>query len=149
MGNTSSEKITENQQILTEVTQISEQFCNIGCNQNIDGTTIISINQVGDINVTQMCQLLDIQCVMKSTMDTQIDSILEAINNQSTTQTTTDFWQLPSSSKETLDITQLISNQITQIQIASCNIEANQEMSNTYIYSANQVGDIYQERRVI
>ena len=56
-GNSSSEKITENQQIITEVTQISEQFCNIGCNQNIDGTTIISINQVGDINVTQMATI--------------------------------------------------------------------------------------------
>ena len=133
MGPTSSQHITENQTILTTVTQVAQQSCKIGCAQNQTNVTVISKNQKGDINIDETCQLSGIECIMSSTIDAQIDNILSAINDQSITQSS---GLIPnfSAAKSSLDVTQLINNQITQLQYSACEIAANTNQDNIYIF---------------
>jgi hypothetical protein len=149
MGNNTSQKITENQQILTTATQISASSCNIDCTQDISDVTIIKIGGTGDINIYQTCTLSGVSCVMQTSMDTQIDTILSAIADQSSSQSSQPFWDIPSNCKQSVDITQLIENTITQVQVSSCEISAVQTQKNIYVYAQDVDGDITLSQEVL
>lgn len=149
MGNSSSQKITENQQILTTSTQIANSSCLITCNENIENMTLIIIGGTGDVTISQQCELSDVSCVMESSLDSNIDSILSAINSQSSEQSGVPIWDMPQNSRQTVDITQLITNSITQIQTASCEISANLTQNNNYIYIQDRNGDITLSQEIV
>ena len=142
MGSNTSQHIKTNQEVLTSMIQESESSCNAEVIEKIDNTSIIVPpgGSVGDISISQVSSIDNINCIMSSSFDTNITSILDSLASQSISvpNFTLDFNNM----NQSVNLNQLITNTVSQIQVSSCDFSARDEIDNTYIYVGGDAGDI-------
>ena len=97
----------------------------------IDGTTI-----QGNVEFNQTCNLNQ-QCVINSTLDTQVQSILDSLSKQTSVTTRGLFDILGSSSTQSNDVRQTLTTNISNLINSTCRSTANIVNENNFVYLNN------------
>lgn len=140
MAPSSDQFIDSNQTIINNVLMVSSQACYFACQQDISNNTVIIIGGNGEINIKQECNLTGLSCIMKSTLDNQIQNSMASMLDQSTTQQA--GWVLNFADlNETVNITQYMQNSITQMMSSTCTFETTQSITGNYFYVEGRNGD--------
>src|SRR5438309_5169098 len=129
MGGVQTQTINDNQTIVNNMLQLSEESCNIKCQNVFTGNNITIISNNIDFSLDQYCSLDNVSCIMGSSFDVEIQNILKSMLKQEAT-AVNGFSLNFNDINEDVNLNQLIENQISQIQQSSCNITAGQEISN-------------------
>lgn len=141
MGSSTSQQLASNQTVVNSMLQVSRQSCSARCSNDISGLTVIVIGGTGDINITQECKLTDINCIMTTTLDTQIENILKAMAQQNTSAMngfTLDWTNI----NQSVDLYQYLQNSITQMMDSSCTFEAGNTATGLYFYVQDRNGNL-------
>lgn len=143
MGSNQSQSISSNQKILTSIIQNSEQQCKFSCNNNLSDFTVIvgPGGEIGDINVSQVCAIEGVECIMQSSFDGNLETILESMASQQAS-AMNGFAINFANINQDVDLNQLITNSITQVQKSSCDFSAGNNIDNVYFYVGGTAGDI-------
>jgi hypothetical protein len=97
----------------------------------IDGTTI-----QGNIEFNQTCNLQQ-SCVINSTLDTQVESILDSLSKQTSVTTRGLFDILGSSSTQENDVRQSLTTNISNLINSTCQSTADITNANNFVYLNN------------
>lgn len=134
MGSNQSNITRNTQEITTNMIQQSKQDCNISCENRAENTTfIIKNSNVGDVGIVQSCKMSGNQCLMKSSFDTNMSSILDSMLQQSASAPSGLALSFNNVGQK-VSLNQLIENSVTQQQAAACSFTAINETNNTFFY---------------
>ena len=119
---------------------LQTQSSNCGATQNVSasGNTIIVVDgnlKNVDVGVSISGQQTDATCAMTNTMDSQVKQLLETQLSQDITMESGLFGFLsPNKTKVRNDVTQSISNVLTQVTESNCSVSQNINANNNYVY---------------
>ena len=149
MGSNQSNVMTSKQQVVNNMYQESSQECNITCENIQSGNTIEIIDSEinGTVGFIQTCTLDSPSCIMKTTLDTNVSTILDAMLKQ-TSSAPSGLSLSFNNSNQRINLEQYIENSITQIQSTSCDLLSKNEMVNNAIFVKNSTvnGDVIFEQ---
>ena len=140
MGTNTNQKTKINQEIATDIVQVSTSYCNISVDVNFDNNNIIVIGNNGDFDFSQRATIENATCNMNSSLDSQIENIIKSLIDTSASAQngfTLDFTNI----NQQTSVYQTISNSMTQMMSATCNITASSNRSNNYIYLVDNDGN--------
>lgn len=138
MGNN---HIKQHQNVVNTVLQSSESSCTISCQNSIDDVTIIVEGGSGDITIDQECKMDNLNCILKSSFNTQIQDILKSMIDQENS--VSGLTNLPwDQISQNVDLYQYIENSITQMMDNSCKFNAGNDASGIYMYVKDRKGNI-------
>lgn len=139
MGPTISTNITNIQQdFMNNILQQNQQNCIVGANSNANNNYVnisgakIGGNFTGIINTVNT----DASCLMVSSMDNSVSSILSATTQQTNT-AATDLLSGFAALTNVFNVRQSITNNISQINEATCSANSLASSSNNYVYAEN------------
>ena len=141
MGSNTSNTVTQNQTVVNSALQASQQTCQAGCTNSLNNATVIVVGGTGDVTIQQTCKLDGIQCIMASTLDNQVQTVLQAMaKQQSSTMAgfSLDFHNV----SQNVNLSQYIKNSVTQIMDSSCKFEAANDISGLYFYAKDRNGNL-------
>lgn len=148
MGGSFSSNITNvQQQFMNNIIQQDQQNCisNVVNNANNNVTIITGSSIGGNFTGTAVTSTSDATCLMVSNMEDTVKSIISSIVQQ-TNSTATDWFNgfQITGDINSFDITQSITNNISQINQSMCQANITQSASNNYTYIANsRIGGDY------
>lgn len=140
MGSYVSQSTTVNMTTVNNMIQSSQQSCNYTCSSITSNTTVYVTGDNNTITVSSQCTIDGINCIMDSTFDSTLENTMEAMQDQ-------ESLQMPGASiglggisigwgvvNQTVNVNQVIENQISQIMTNSCDVHAENTVENTYAY---------------
>lgn len=116
--------------------QSTTNQCSFVCSNKYDHLQLIVENSKGiNIDLSNTCSVLNSSCLMKTALDANIKNILDAMISQ-TAKTTTGPYSFLNNDKASnyLEISQFISNNLTQQVTNNCQVTASNSLTNAYIY---------------
>lgn len=139
MGSSTSQETDINQTIVNNVLQTSNEECLVTCQNDIDDTTVI-ISDSSDVtvNISQLCTISNVDCIMNTNLDSLIDNTLEGYSEQEAGGSGGFHvgWTGMSLAWDTIDqntdINQYISNSITQTMTSACDISGENTTTDSY-----------------
>lgn len=139
-GSETRQKIEANQEIATNVVQVSTVYCNITAVTEFNNNNVIIKGSNGNFDFSQRATIDNSSCNMNSSLDAEIETIIQAMLNQSASAQSgfsLDFTTI----KQNTSIYQTINNSITQMMTSSCNITASNTRNNNYIFVSDSEGN--------
>lgn len=115
--------------------QSTTNQCAFVCSNNYDNLNLVINNSKGvSVDLSSTCSILNSSCMMKTSLDANIKNILDAMVNQ-TAKTTTGMMSFLNndSASNYLEISEYISNNLTQTVTNNCQVTARNSATNTYI----------------
>jgi len=144
MGNTQTNIATIQQNYMNNITQLSEQTCLSTASDNTNNNVILVIgtNVEGNFTGVSTNVSTDSSCLMTSYMEDSISNILSAVVQQ-TNQAETDLFNgfQITNLTNTFNVEQSVTNNISQINQATCSANTYSSSSNNYVYVANSTID--------
>jgi len=118
--------------------QASNETCSGKCTQNNDNiSVIISGSRIsGGINFSQSCDV-DVSCAMNSTLDSNVQSILNAMADQTASAQLGMFNASLANINNNAYIAENITNQITQVMNSTCQADLSQTNQNISVVLVN------------
>lgn len=116
--------------------QSTTNQCSFVCSNKYDNIEIIVQDSKNvNINLSSTCSVLNSSCLMKTALDANIKNILDAAISQ-TSKTTTGPYSFLNGDKASnyLEISQFISNNLTQLVTNNCQVTASNSLTNMYVY---------------
>lgn len=140
MGSNIHNTIDIQQSFMNNITQDVSQSC-IATTTNTANDNVVVVNGVnigGNFTGVAATTSTDATCIMTSTMDDEVSSIMSAIAQQ-TNQAETDIFSGLSFSKQTntFNSNQTVTNNISQINTALCSANTTVSTSGNYVYVSN------------
>jgi hypothetical protein len=137
----STTNIAEIQQdFMNNITQDDQQNCIATTNQQTNNNVVIvnGVNIKGNFTGVTSTTNTDATCLMVSNMENSVSNILQAIAQQTNT-TETDWFNGFQFTDDTniFDATQSVTNNISQINEATCAANTTSSVSNNYVYVTN------------
>lgn len=133
-------------EVVNSVTQTSVSSCEVSCNQDQSGNTVIISPgaNTGNISFTQACVINDASCTINTNLESEIENILESTLEQTAAATKSVIGLTYNSTKCVNKMEQVIGNQVQQLISNTCTIESNQTMNSNYLYvgQGSEVGNI-------
>uniref|UniRef100_A0A6C0AFN6 Lipid membrane protein n=1 Tax=viral metagenome TaxID=1070528 RepID=A0A6C0AFN6_9ZZZZ len=137
MGSNQSNITRNTQEINTNMIQQSKQECIVSCENRAENLSfIVKDSDVGNISIVQECKMSDNQCLMKSSFDTNMASILDSMLQQSASAPSGLALSFNNVGQK-VSLNQLIENSVTQQQAAACSFTALNEVNNVFVYVEN------------
>jgi hypothetical protein len=140
MGSQSSNLTKVTQTFMNNITQSNTQNCIATVQANADNNVVIAngVNVGGNFTGVATTASSDASCLMVSSMDTSVSTILAAATKQ-TNSTTSDLFGgfNYSSTNNKFDVTQSVTNTISQTNQATCAANLVQSANNNYVYVTN------------
>lgn len=128
------------QDTYNNITQLATQNCINTVTQNTSGNSVFIIDSKvnGDVIGVSSTTSMDATCAITSSMDDQVQNILESLTTQSNIAETDWFngFQLTFENNN-LDLKQSITNNISQINQAMCTANLTSSTSNNFVYVSN------------
>lgn len=122
----------------TNILQTQSSNCGATQNINASGNTIIVVDgnlKNVDVGISIAGQQVDATCAMTNTMDSQVKQLLETQLSQDISMESGLFGFLsPNKTKVRNDVTQSISNVLTQVTENNCSVSQNVNANNNYVY---------------
>ena len=122
---------------MNNIVQASQENCIAGSVQTADGNVVIANNITVDGNFTGVSEAasVDATCSMTSSMTDVVSNILSAIVKQ-TNKSETDWFDeiFGLDLKNTFDISQSVTNKISQINQQTCQAQNTQSINSNYVY---------------
>lgn len=140
MGTNTDESATLKQTVTNNILQSTNQVCRTSSNVQITGNAIIVSGGTvkGNVGITANGTQASAACMMSSSMNSNVSTLLSSIAQQSNTTFTDMLGDLSfNNTNEDVDIEQAVTNNITQIMNSTCQTNSNISVSDNYIY----VGD--------
>jgi hypothetical protein len=117
----------------TALQQVSN-YCTITCNNDISNLDITIIGGESTVNIEQTCSIMGSECMIKSLLQTQISNLISNILKQ--TQSNLGIFSLIGPGmNESVNISNAIKNQISQIITNSCIVADTQTITNTSVFA--------------
>jgi hypothetical protein len=139
-GSSTKQKITSNQEVATNVMQVSTAYCNITAVTEFNNNNVVITGSNGNFDFSQVATIKNSSCDMSNSLDAEIEVIISAMLESSATAQggfSLDFTNV----KQNTSIYQTISNSITQMMTSTCNITSSATRNNNYIFVSNSSGD--------
>lgn len=109
-------------------------YCSISCNDNISNLDVVLVGGNDTVNINQSCSIIGAECLIKNIMNSQIDNLVSNILNQTQSDRSI-FDLLGPSTSETVNITNALKNQVSQLISNSCNISSNNNITNVSVFA--------------
>ena len=130
------------QDVTTNILMESDQVCSATCDNVLTGQVIFVNGKTQDITISQTCTASTAGCVMSTTLDSQIDNILDSISKQEQTFTDSMISLDPRNQLNQTDLKQIVNNKISQIATATCQATSSNLNANQLIYITGTTGNI-------
>lgn len=142
MGSNQSNTSSQTQTLENNILQATSESCQSNCTNIQEGQTIVingsSIG--GNIELNQQCTA-QASCIMRGQIGAQVQSILNAMTKQSAVGQASMFQFSFENQNQSSDISQNVTNTITQVMTSSCQGNSNNlEENNTVVLSNSRVG---------
>jgi len=140
MASTTSNTADIQQSFMNNITQQDQQNC-LATTDNTANNNVVIVNGVnigGDFTGVSLTTSTDASCLMVSNMEDSVSNILSASLSQTNKSETDMFngFQITDDSNS-FNITQSVTNNITQINQATCSANTTVSASNNYVYVTN------------
>jgi hypothetical protein len=109
-------------------------YCSITCNDNISNLDVVLVGGNDTININQSCSIIGAECLIKNLMNTQIDNLVSNLINQQQADRSI-FDLLGPSTSETVNVTNALKNQMSQLISNTCSISSNNTISNVAVFA--------------
>jgi hypothetical protein len=132
MGNTSvSQQESSSLSAINNVLQDATSTCTLSCQSSLSNITIvISGSTVGNITIADTCAITGSQCLISTSLDTNITNILTSIFNQTAVTARSLIDCLGDDNvNQSIKIEEAVTNNITQLINSTCNMTVNTSVS--------------------
>jgi hypothetical protein len=120
--------------IVNDALQNVANFCSITCNDNISNLDVVIVGGNDTVNINQSCSIIGAECMVKSIISSKIEDLVQDVLNQK--QSNAGLFSLfGPSSTESVNITNSIKNQISQVVSNTCTISSDSNTTNVAVFS--------------
>jgi hypothetical protein len=126
--------------IVNQAQQTINNYCSISCSQNISNVNITIIGGNATVNITQTCSAIGTECAIKNLVSSEITNLISNLVQQ-TQENAGIFSLLGPSMSNSVNISNAVKNQISQLVNNTCRQDINQNINALNIFAANANGE--------